>query len=214
MKKRIFFSFLLLHSAMVFSFDYASLYESVEKDEADKVFAFLGRDGVDINEIPDKNENLLIYSSRVRACETGAKLLARYYKGEAFVSLRNEAFWEASAAGSTCLVKHFLDSGVNINFSKSGANSLYFSLENGNLDVANLLIKKGVDLFQITESGETMLFAAALSGDKETAKFLIESGVSVSSRNKEGRTALDFARYKWDDQSQIVEFLKQQNTLR
>ncbi|KAK2133710.1 ankyrin repeat-containing domain protein [Fusarium oxysporum II5] len=77
---------------------------------------------------------------------------------------------------------------------EKGANTLYFAVKGGNIDIAESLIKAGADLMTHTGTGLTALHQAVSNGDISMAKGLLMEGIDPNSANPFGKTPLHFIK--------------------
>ncbi|KAH7226682.1 ankyrin repeat-containing domain protein [Fusarium oxysporum] len=77
---------------------------------------------------------------------------------------------------------------------EQGANTLYFAVEGGNIDIAESLIKAGADLMTHTGIGLTALHQAVSNGDLSMAKDLLMEGIDPNSADPFGKTPLHFIK--------------------
>ncbi|ENH65270.1 hypothetical protein FOC1_g10005800 [Fusarium oxysporum f. sp. cubense race 1] len=77
---------------------------------------------------------------------------------------------------------------------EQGANTLYFAVEGGNIDIAESLIKAGADLMTHTGIGLTALHQAVSNGDISMAKDLLVEGIDPNSADPFGKTPLHFIK--------------------
>lgn len=107
-------------------------------------------------------------------------------------------------------VKLLIEHGIDINYADSFGNTPIldtagcFELperENNDwkinpyyIDIIELLINSGADVFDENAEGNTTLIYAAMLGNVEAVKIFYNLGVSIDHQNKEGLTALDYAR--------------------
>jgi hypothetical protein len=82
---------------------------------------------------------------------------------------------------------------------------LSIASQNGQIDMVQLLIDKGIDINASDKEGNTALHMAAINGHKDIAQLLVAEGADINSRNKDGHTPL-FASIKFR-QKNIAEFL-------
>ncbi|KAH7211729.1 ankyrin repeat-containing domain protein [Fusarium oxysporum] len=77
---------------------------------------------------------------------------------------------------------------------EKGANTLYFAVKGGNIDIAESLIKAGADLMTHTGTGLTALHQAVSNGDISMAKDLLMEGIDPNSADPFGKTPLHFIK--------------------
>lgn len=89
----------------------------------------------------------------------------------------------------------FLYTGANINATheKHHATALTLVCDIGSLEIADCLLKAGID---IDKGFYTPLMAAAANGYVELVRYLLESGAKVDIQTNMGYTALTYACYK------------------
>ena len=88
---------------------------------------------------------------------------------------------------------------------KYGQNPIYWAAKFGRLKVAELLIKFGINIYQIDNNGQTCLFYAAREGQLEMCKFLINRGCKYDLIDNNKKTPLHFA--KTSKHPSVVEYL-------
>ena len=80
----------------------------------------------------------------------------------------------------------------------------YGSQEHG-VDIAQLLLQRGVDVHSQDKDHDTPLHSAAFSGTLEIARVLLDRGADVNAENKQGRTPLhQVAQGEYDSQEHGV----------
>lgn len=77
---------------------------------------------------------------------------------------------------------------------EQGANTLYFAVKGGNIDIAESLIKAGAELMTHTGTGLTALHQAVSNGDISMAKDLLMEGIDPNSADPFGKTPLHFIK--------------------
>ncbi|KAL9572466.1 hypothetical protein ACKAV7_003299 [Fusarium commune] len=82
---------------------------------------------------------------------------------------------------------------------EQGANTLYFAVEGGNIDIAESLIKAGADLMTHTGTGLNALHQAVSNGDVSMAKYLLMEGIDPNSTDPFGKTPLHFINCSEED---------------
>jgi len=116
---------------------------------------------------------------------------------------------DAVNAGDLVSVKSLLKDKPDLVSSKDskGNTPLHVAAENGNNEVAELLLTKGADVNARNNDGATPLHLAALMGSKEFAELLLTNGADVNAKENDGRTPMAVARlYRRKD---VAEFLHQ-----
>jgi ankyrin repeat protein len=121
---------------------------------------------------------------------------------------QEEIFIKHVEAGNMVEVEKLLDSGVNVNFKRSGDGGTALIIASGknHLDVANLLVSRGANVNLSNQNGWTPLMAAVSRGSYPIAIFLLEKGADPNSKHIYGWTALKLASQKGKDD--IVGLLK------
>ncbi len=70
--------------------------------------------------------------------------------------------------------------------------ALSYAALRGDIEVVNLLIKKGALVTPMTDTRDALMFAAR-SGNKEIVELFLSKGANVMNESKEGKTARDYA---------------------
>ncbi len=73
------------------------------------------------------------------------------------------------------------------------------------IDLVKMILDKGVNINSQNEYGITPLMNAIKQGNLEMVKFLVNNGAEIDIKDKNGKTALDYARQS--DNQEIIEFL-------
>lgn len=117
---------------------------------------------------------------------------------------------EAVKTGNRALVKVLLEKfDGNINRKDSeGKSVLFYACEQGNLTMAELMLKKNADIEVMDNDGNTLLHAAVGSGNKPILKLLLDGGLYIDAKNNEGRTPLMTAAMK--SRADIAKYLVEQ----
>lgn len=126
-----------------------------------------------------------------------------------FQSTTSTIFLRAVKLNRLEMVKLLLDNKANINQVKpvDRFSGLMIAAKHNNLEVAKLLISRGIDVTLTTVIGRNALHIAALSDSIDVAKVLVnETNIDVNAR--EGICALAVAARQ--DHREIVSFLKNQ----
>ena len=72
--------------------------------------------------------------------------------------------------------------------------SLFYAVEQGNLELVSDLIKGGADVNETNRRGQTSLHYASWNGNLAVVQTLLEHGADVAARSKEGKTPFDCAK--------------------
>lgn len=101
----------------------------------------------------------------------------------------NANFLWAARRGYLHEIRHFLDSGVNINVENIfGYTALMIVVKVGDLKTARFLVDRGIDINAQDRDGATALGHTCSNGYLHIAKFLVEKGANVNIRNNCGLT--------------------------
>lgn len=110
------------------------------------------------------------------------------------ISLTNEEFLSAVAAGDRELVDLFVQGNFNIHTSdENGDSPLLIAIKKGYTVVANILIKAGAEVNKYDKMGETPLLLTCgkkTEGYKSIAESLISRGAYINERDRNGFTPL------------------------
>jgi cytohesin len=102
------------------------------------------------------------------------------------------SIYEAAEEGQIEEVKKLLPADVNTK-TKFMETPLHFAAENGQKEVAELLIDKGADVNANAKWERTPLHAAAKTGQKDIIELLIVADANVNAKDFENKTPLDEA---------------------
>lgn len=119
----------------------------------------------------------------------------------------NEQLLTAIKKKKLLLVNKALENGADINLKQNGTTPLIEALlwANREVDIIELLIKKGAALSIKTDDGKTILIIAASQGNSTIAKLALDKGVDPNLTSPYGGTALMKAAYY--GHNQIVKLL-------
>lgn len=186
--------------------DNSRFYESIRKNDIVGIQRYY-RDMR--NDLPDDYEDPLVYSARVGAAPALKFILNNHYKGDAFYTIRSQAFLAASFSGSIQSMKSLVIAGVDKNYSRSGViTPIWASIEGGHLDVFTYLLSLGADYKVVNTKGENLLFPAVVSGNLKVIEILIGLGLNpktIITSNSQERTLKDYAYYRWKDNPEHLE---------
>lgn len=94
---------------------------------------------------------------------------------------------------------------INEGFLKNKKTLLHAAACEGNLKIAEILVKRGADVNSRDEFEETPLHYAANEGHLEMAEFLITKGADVNAKNYTDNTPLhDAAKKNWPDMVKLL----------
>ena len=95
------------------------------------------------------------------------------------------------AASSVDIATKLISSNADVNATTDlGETPLHFAARNGDIQVAELLIKNGADPFKVDKSNDTVLHEAAMAGNEITRYMLKYLSSIINARNKCGETPL------------------------
>ncbi len=102
---------------------------------------------------------------------------------------------DAAMRGDAAAVRALLEGGADVNTAQGdGMTALHWAAQNGDVDIAGLLIYAGANLEARTRLGEfTPLLVAARVGNAGVVKRLLEAGADTKAHTATGETALHFA---------------------
>lgn len=81
-------------------------------------------------------------------------------------------------------------------------------INNNYMDIIDILIENGADIFALDYGRYSTLMNAADVGSIKGVKLFYELGLQIDQKNKDGKTAIDLAKEK--DEKEIVEYLSSQ----
>ena len=115
--------------------------------------------------------------------------------------------WKSADEGNIEAVKQNLATGADVN-DRTGFYSetpLHFAAENGQKEVAQILIDKSADVNAKAKWDRTPLHGAAKTGRSEIVKLLIETGADLNPKDFENKTPLNEAiKYKHSEVADIL----------
>ena len=193
------------------------LYDATIRASVDGVKQALA-EGADINRQSDNGYTALMWACSW-AYRPGYSDVAKYLiEAGADVNIRandsTTAVLEA-AEGSKEISLMLLDKGADITACRDDGRGIFTSCIFGilmgkvDLDFAELLLSKGVDVNEAATSGDVAGWAgihyAASNGTKELIEFLIKNGADVNAKTADGKTPLSLAG---SSNAEITEILK------
>jgi|GEM_PF-1952451 len=95
----------------------------------------------------------------------------------------------------------------NIRETDTGNTALHYAVQNGQIEIAKLLLQMGMDINAPNNQGQSPLHCAASANQPKSIKFLLEKGANVNARDLAGNTALHYAVQ--NDQIEIAKLLLQ-----
>lgn len=87
-----------------------------------------------------------------------------------------------------------------------GISPLHRAIDNGNLEIVKLMIKKNTNLNHADSSGWTPLHIAAMHNDLEMVKILVHKGANMNAKDFCYNTPLAFARQ--NNAKEVSQFLR------
>jgi len=138
----------------------------------------------------------------------GANLEAKNNKGE------TPLLYIVNLWGSLDSIKKLIDSGAKIDAQNYiGETALHYIVSQWNDNderckkIADLLIKKGLDINSVDNKGDTPLHTIArrFSEQKEAINFLVKKGANPNIKNYDGKTPLELAKEKLSPNANFLE---------
>jgi ankyrin repeat protein len=139
-----------------------------------EIARFLIRQGADVNagQNPRQGENVLS-----TACQGGRDA-------------------SPSSEGHTKIVKLLIENGLDLRSEWNAVVALNYALEYGGLEVAQLLLDKGVNINARDDAfKKTALIITMQESRAEVIRFLIDNGANVNAEDRSGTTALQLAAH-------------------
>lgn len=94
----------------------------------------------------------------------------------------------ASVGVHTKVVQQLLVAGVNVNRQTTRITPLLWAIQNGHIELAQLLLSTGTDANQANNKGFTPLLWAIQKGHKELVQLLLSARADVNQAENEGRS--------------------------
>jgi uncharacterized protein len=170
------------------------MLEVVKKGDADKVKRLIAKDRALVNVRTETGESAI--------------LLAMYHGHRGIANLLWDYgatldVWEAASVGALDSVKQLIgnDPRVIHSLSHDGFTPLQLAAFFGNMEVVELLARRGADVNSISRNttfarGVPILQSAVASGNKEVVRILLEHGANPNILNEEGGTPLYAAAFE------------------
>lgn len=188
---------LLLEKGATFENDEFSIVYGLLKNKDFDNFKLMIEKGLKLNESREETEKLPVLNWAIKNNYDDIALLA-IDKGADFnfgvvglkpinIMLENKKME---------LIKAVVEKGFDINEYLNKENNLTllsWAVINKNIDLANFLVEKKVDVNRLMTSGMTALMLASQNNDAEMVKILLKGGADVKIKNSSGKTARDLA---------------------
>lgn len=118
----------------------------------------------------------------------------------------NTVFERAVDLGNPDVVKALLRKGAMIDSTILLRAARHGSSRGGLVDVMDVLIENGANLFCVDDSGRTALHLAAKNGNTDAVRLFLAKGLSPNETDKDGKTAINYAikERKWDTARVLV----------
>lgn len=131
--------------------------------------------------------------------------------GTIFGQDNNEKLYQAIVKSDTTLVKQLLNDKADPNFVKESGpwgkvNMLITAVNNGNIDIVNLLIANNVDVKWKDGFKTTALMYAASKGNKNIVVLLLDNGADINDNDGQGSTVLSAA--KGSKNKELIKFVQ------
>lgn len=119
----------------------------------------------------------------------------------------------AAANGQTGSVRLLLDRNWAIDLpdpAKGERTALHWAVQEGHLDVIQLLVSNGADINKKYDYGMPPLYEVAADGNTKIVKYLLDNGADIDAKSEAGVTSLIIAScYFYSDQFETVKLLVQ-----
>lgn len=113
--------------------------------------------------------------------------------------------FEAAQKGDASSLTKVLNTGFDVDARLFGKTALMVALDNGQSQIAKILLDKGIDVNIKDNKGLTALMYAGMNDNIEVAKLLLDKGADVNIKNNYSETALMHALIK--ENIEIVKLL-------
>ena len=137
--------------------------------------------------------------------------LAILISGIIFGQNNNEKLYQAIVMNDTTLVRQLLNSKANPNFIKESGpwmkvNMLITAVNNGNIDIVNMLIANNVDVKWKDGFKTSALMYAASKGNIKIVVLLLDNGADINDNDGEGNSVLSAA--KGSKNKELIKFIQ------
>ena len=119
--------------------------------------------------------------------------------GAIFGQDNNEKLYSAITRGDTLIVRQLLNNDADPNYIIASGpwmkvNMLITAVNNGNIDIAKMLIAKNANVNWKDGFNTTALMYAAAKGNKDMVILLLNNGANISDNDGQGNTVLTAAK--------------------
>ena len=118
-----------------------------------------------------------------KANETAADLASKNYKAEVGKMITEYTADDIIRNKIRSTTLDTAEHGTNKDGNNKGEASLHAAAEEGNIDVVESLLERGVDVNCCNENDETLLDTAAAEGEVDVVRLLVERGAELNSRD-------------------------------
>lgn len=175
-----------------------SLLINAIKGEHFDVVKYLIDNGADVN-----TKTVHGWTPIMVAAEGKSLAIIKYLvKNGADINVKSPDGWSllmlAAKLGDLNIIQYLIDQKSNIHAKDQslGWNTLSVAVYNNHLELAKILINKGLDISVTTKDNETLLHIAAMNDCVEIARYLIKNGIDIKSKAKwTNNTALHTAAF-------------------
>ena len=108
--------------------------------------------------------------------------------------------------GNTKVAEFLINNGADLNYNNSMGTALMAAVVKNNVEIANLLLDKNVDVEQTDANGTTALIYASMFKNYEITQLLIKAKANYNNKDNRGNSALDYAILADDDK--LIQILK------
>jgi ankyrin repeat protein len=177
-------SYLISHGSMPMTLSLAVRFGS-DQDISNQLST-----GADINSFDDLGYSPLHYAAENGRVSAISLLLDKGAKIDILGSkYAVTPLWCAASAGQTSAVQALLDKGANISVTGQVSDPLTAAVQNGSVDIVNLLVSHGDSL----SSGKGLLALAIKNSNKAMIGYLIQNNVNINAPDIMGETPVNCA---------------------